>query len=51
MSDDEIELDDDLLEAASGGVINLPSSPSQYQPPTDTTYNSTIYFTPTRPSH
>lgn len=44
MSDEEKELDDDLLEAASGGVINLPSSPSQYQPVRNYSYNSTIYF-------
>lgn len=49
MSDYEIELDDELLEAASGGVMNLPTSPGQAQPPSITSYNTTI--TITRPSH
>lgn len=44
MSDDELELDDELLEAVSGGPITILNSPSSKNPPTNYTYNSTIYF-------
>jgi hypothetical protein len=46
MSDDEIELGDELLEAASGGLINLPTNPRTANPnqPLNYSYNSTIYY-------
>jgi len=42
MSVDEQELDDELLEAVSGGPVILHNMPNQ--PVTNYTYNQTIYF-------
>jgi hypothetical protein len=45
MSDDEVELDDEILDAASAGIVTY-NSPrdAPHEPSQNYTYNSTIYF-------